>query len=127
MQPLSITLHPSCSHCPFPFFPCSPSVNDALRRPVSLPAAALTRLLFYHTESDVAAFHGHLDTFHKSCRGRGELQRKQSSSCDRPGKTLFSLKRDKEEIPCLKVLETGTAVRDSNMFFCHLSKITDVV
>lgn len=37
------------------------------RRPVSVPVVGLTRLLFYHTESDMAVFHRDLDTFHKSC------------------------------------------------------------
>lgn len=36
--------------------------------PVWVPVVALTRLLFYHRESDVAEIHGHLDTLHKSCK-----------------------------------------------------------
>lgn len=41
---------------------------NAPHRPASAAAAAPTRLLLYHRWSDVAAFHGHLDTFHKSCK-----------------------------------------------------------
>lgn len=35
---------------------------------INASVVALTRLLFYQRESEVAAFHGHLDTFHKSCK-----------------------------------------------------------
>lgn len=39
----------------------------------------LTRLLFYHRESDVAAFHGHLDASHKSCKA--EVSCRGSRAC----------------------------------------------
>lgn len=72
--------------------------------PVSVPAEALTRLLFHHGESDVAGFHGRPDTFHKSFKA-------EVSSCGRRSRTqrvtdIKSLIQSKER-QYLRVLEVG--------------------
>ncbi len=67
----SVTPPPLFLHSPSPFLSLSFSLPLRMINapcPISVPVAPLTRLLFYHRESDVAAFHGHLDAFHKSCK-----------------------------------------------------------
>lgn len=58
----------SYSVTPLPSFPLLSLCLHFTHWVINASVVALTRLLFYQRESEVAAFHGHLDTFHKSCK-----------------------------------------------------------
>lgn len=83
----------STSHSITPFSPSFSLPHWMINAscPVLVPVAALTRLLFYHRESNVAAFHGHLDTFNKSCEA--EVNCRGSRVCSVTDKERIAIQK----------------------------------